>query len=292
MIAAFGLSTHSLDGKIGVLSVHPDGRPCRVGCEFCYLGARVESRPPVTSTSGPYAWRSLLSESLARLDWQELAFALSEPDAEAEVLATCAQSARARGRALAVTTTLAIAHSHPALIATPGVTRVNLSVDPRKGSASPERVAHALEALTGAGAKPEIVLIVSLTDERFAESLIAGRLDELLAVRGVDKIALNALKPPPAWCDRAFWLRALARLGPLLARELDRRVFLDCYVAARIVGLGGCPARADLTPSGAALAFRSCVYQPAPDFVAADATTLARRLRGFTPPSACPFPIV
>ena len=55
-----------------------------------------------------------------------------------------------------------------------------------------------------------------------------------------------------------------------------RRLFLDCYVAARILGLGGCPARADLSPAApAAAAFRSCVYQPAPDFVAADALTLA-----------------
>ena len=29
-------------------------------------------------------------------------------------------------------------------------------------------------------------------------------------------MALNALKPPPDWCDRVFWLRTLAKLQPLL----------------------------------------------------------------------------
>jgi hypothetical protein len=40
------------------------------------------------------------------------------------------------------------------------------------------------------------------------------------------------------------------------------------------------------------MAFRSCVYQAAPDFVAADAVTLAGRLERFAAPAACPFPIV
>jgi hypothetical protein len=28
---------------LGVLSIHLDGARCRVGCEFCYLGERVDS---------------------------------------------------------------------------------------------------------------------------------------------------------------------------------------------------------------------------------------------------------
>jgi hypothetical protein len=299
-----GLSTRPLDGKLGVLSVHADGRPCRVGCEFCYLGARV------ADGAGPDLL--LLADALARLEYDELAFSLSEPSVEAEVLACCAAGAAARGRPLAVTTTLAIAAARPELL--DGAARVNLSVDPRKGPRNvpapvdPRRI-DAIAAALKSRAPVEIVLIVSLVSAEFAGTLLDGLLAELVALPHVDKVALNGLKPPPPWCDRAFWLRALAALRPLLARELDRRLFLDCYVAARILGLGGCPARADLTPAAAptlaaptlaaptpaarslGLAFRGCVYQPAPDFVATDGETLARRLRTFTPPPVCPFPI-
>jgi hypothetical protein len=62
-------------------------------------------------------------------------------------------------------------------------------------------------------------------------------------------------------------------------------------VAARLLGIGDCPARADLAPAAGGVAFRSCVYQPAPDFVTDDAATLAARLDGFSAPAACPFPI-
>ena len=128
-----------------------------------------------------------------------------------------------------------------------------------------------------------------------------------LALPSVDRVALNALKPPPPFCDRRFWLQALQRLGPLLREHLDRRLFLDCYVAARILGLGGCPARPDLSPAstteytqigrkpaaspGAAAEFRSCVYQPAADFVIDRSDELSARLQSFTPPAVCPFPI-
>jgi len=104
----------------------------------------------------------------------------------------------------------------------------------------------------------------------------------------VDRVALNALKPPPPWCDRAFWLRTCARIAPLLAEHLDRRLFLDCYVAARILQLGGCPARPDVSPGRE---FRSCVYQAAPDFRFATVGELAERLANFTAPAVCPFPI-
>ena len=141
----------------------------------------------------------------------------------------------------------------------------------------------------------EIVLIVTLSTQRFARDLLGGLLRDLVELEAIDRLALNAVKPPPHWCDRRFWLSALAQLGPLLRDHLDRRLFLDCYVAARILGLGGCPARPDLSPAGAgskaAIAFRGCVYQPAPDFVTSSAAELTLRLSGFVAPAVCPFPI-
>ena len=43
--------------------------------------------------------------------------------------------------------------------------------------------------------------------------------------------------------------------------------------------------------AGGAVAFRSCVYQPAADFVVRDGGELKNRLRDFIPPAQCPFPI-
>jgi hypothetical protein len=40
------------------------------------------------------------------------------------------------------------------------------------------------------------------------------------------------------------------------------------------------------------VAFRGCVYQPAPDFLIQRGDDLAARLQGFTPPAQCPFPVV
>jgi hypothetical protein len=287
------LSTRAPDGKqasLGVLSVHLSGERCRVGCEFCYLGAREDAgaAPPDVG---------LLEAALERLRYDEVAIAVSEPadDARAPVVRLGAVAAR-RGLPLTITTTMSIAAAAPELL--DGAARANLSVDPRKGPVDARRVsalARALKARRG-GRPLDVVLIVSLTTPEFAARLTDGLLAELVDAPDVDKVALNALKPPPPWCDRAFWLHALARLRPLLERALDRRLFLDCYVAARILRLGGCPARADLSPapspSGSGVAFRACVYQPAADFVAADADALAARLRGFTPPPVCPFPIV
>ena len=191
---------------------------------------------------------------------------------------------------MAVTTTPQLAGRAPELFA--GVARANLSIDSHKGVVEPARVEALAAALRAAHPALEVVLLATLDTPAFAARLVdGGLLGELVALPSVDKVALNALKPPPAWCDRAFWMRALGRLEPLLARALDTRLFLDCYVAARLVGLGGCPARADLSPAAGGLAFRGCVYQPAPDFVAADAPSLAARLDGFTPPAACPFAI-
>lgn len=286
MTSLVTLSTRPSDDKrlpgrsLGTLSLHLDGVPCRVGCAFCYLGARND---------GPAAPDlALLTDALARLRYDEVAVAVSEPLAPAlPRLTAIVAAARAP---VAVTTTLQLARQSPALFA--GVARANLSVNPAKGAVDRARIAATAAALKALHPSLEIVLIASLATPEFAAELVDdGLLAALVDVPAVDKVALNALKPPPDWCDRAFWMRTLGRLQPLLARALDVRLFLDCYVAARLLQLGGCPARADLSPATGGVAFRGCVYAAAPDFVAADAVTLAARLAGFTPPAVCPFPI-
>jgi hypothetical protein len=284
------LSTRLADEKksLGTLSVHLEGAACQVGCEFCYLGARQDA------TAAPLAL-DLVTAALGRLAYRELAVAVSSATADsAAALATLVAAAAARGVPTALTTTAAVVKALPSLLT--GVARLGLSIDPRKGHVKPAAIEQLAVSLRRQFPQLEIVLIVSMTTPEFADQLIRGGLLQLLVdLPAIDKVALNALKPPPPWCDRAFWMRALGELKPLLARALDRRLFLDCYVAARLLQLGGCPARADLSPAAAgtapALAFRSCVYQAAPDFVAADVEMLARRLRGFTPPPVCPFPI-
>ncbi len=266
---------------LGVLSIHIDGARCRVGCPFCYLGARDDS-------GGQSALDvEAVVDALGRLTYREVAVAISEPVAFAlPALDAIRRAARAP---LAITTTMTVAVQHPALFA--GVARASLSIDPHKGRVSPARIGRLALALKRRHPELDVVLVVSLATPAFAEQLVGGLLEELVALPAVDRVALNALKPPPEWCDRAFWLHTLNRLRPLLQRELDRRLFLDCYVAARILGIGGCPARPDLSPAGTgALAFRSCVYQASPDFIA-DAPTLAAHLDGFAVPAVCPFPI-
>ena len=53
MMPLVALSTRRSDEKtsLGTLSIHLDGAPCRVGCAFCYLGARRdgEGAPPAGS---------------------------------------------------------------------------------------------------------------------------------------------------------------------------------------------------------------------------------------------------
>jgi hypothetical protein len=282
MTPLVALSTRRSDEKrsLGTLSIHFDGVPCRVRCAFCYLGARQDGPGRLDP--------AIVTDLLARLRYDEVAVALSEPLEPARpLLAAVVAAARAP---VAVTTTMAIAAREPALLA--GMARVNLSVDPAKGAVEPARIGRLAQALKAAQPGLDLVLIASLATPEFAARLVeGGLLAELVDLPGVDKVALNALKPPPDWCDRAWWMRALATLKPLLARALDRRLFLDCYVAARLLGLGGCPARADLSPAAGGLAFRGCVYAAAPDFVAAEAATLAARLDGFAAPAACPFPI-
>lgn len=261
---------------LGTLSIHLGGAPCGVGCQFCYLGARRDG--------GGRLGLPLAAEALAALPYDELAVAVSDAH-DAAALRVLVSAARAP---VAVTTTL----QQAAHVDLAGVRRLNLSVDSYKGSADPAQIGALAHMLKAAYPALEVVLLATLDTPAFAGRLVdGGLLAALVDLPSVDKVALHALKPPPPWCDRAFWMRALGRLEPLLARALDSRLFLDCYVAARLLGLGGCPARADLAPAAGGVAFRACVYQPAPDFVAADAPSLAARLEGFAAPAACPFAI-
>jgi len=262
---------------LGTLSIHLDGTPCGVGCDFCYLGRRqdaVAGRLPLP----------LAAQALGALRYDEVALAVSDAHDAAALRVLVA----AAGAPVAVTTTLPLAGQ----LDLGGVQRLNLSVDSYKGWADPARIGALARRLKAAHPRLDVVLLATLDTPPFAARLVdGGLLAELVALPGVDKVALNALKPPPPWCDRAFWMRALARLAPLLATALDTRLFLDCYVAARLLGIGACPARPDLSPAAGGVAFRACVYQAAPDFVAADAPSLAARLDGFAAPAACPFAI-
>lgn len=322
--AAEGTSTlrsgASQPARLGVLSVHFEAGRCRVQCPFCYLGERegaVEGRgepgrPATTPIVASDEVVTVVAEALERLAYRELAVTLSEPVdplAATDVLPRLLQTARRMGRPAAVTTTLAVATTaSPTLLGS--ATRLNLSIDPYKGpfagrllapvgQVGARDVGEALDIVAQRFPDAERVLIATLSTPRFAEQLCDGLLAELLDLPTVDRVALNAVKPPPPWCDRAFWLRALHKLRPLLARELDRRLFLDCYVAARILGLGDCPARPDISPAptmsvpGApvSLAFRGCVYQPRADFVFQSAEELAGRTADFVAPAVCPFPI-
>ena len=302
--AAAASPAHS--AGLGVLSIHFEGGRCRVNCPFCYLGKRA-------GTPNVGFDEELVAAAIAELPYREVAVALSEPvEPVLPLLMRLASLANQRHKPVALTTTMAVAMALPEEVLA-RIQRINLSVDPFKGQLAgpggqvePDEVAAVLKAVR-ARAQIEHVLIVTLSTPRFAEQLFAGRLAELLLIPEVDRVALNALKPPPPWCDRAFWLGALHRLRPLLREHLDRRLFLDCYVAARILGIGGCPARPDLSPAsveesgyrqlgraapaGGAVAFRSCVYQPAADFIVRDSRDLQARLVGFTPPEVCPFPI-
>jgi hypothetical protein len=295
MISTVAMSTRVPVGdsgnSVGTLSIHLEGARCRVGCAFCYLGARAGDADSRSSGfDGPAL--ALLVEHLRALRYDELAVAVSEPAGRAaRALPALVEAAAGRGLPVAVTTTLAVASRHAALITPPGVTRVSLSIDPDKGAVAVERVAAVVERLRAAASRPlEVVLLVSLVSPAFTHALTdGGLLAALVDLPSVDAVALNALKPPPPWCDRRFVMATLGRLQPLLARALDRRLHLDCWIAARLLRLGPCPARADLTPTAGGLAFRSCVYQPAIDFVATDALTTRARLRSFEAPARCPF---
>ncbi len=233
-----------------------------------------------------------LERAVRRLPFAELAIAVSDPVRHAEVGRLVAAANR-RSTPVALTTTHEIVDAHPALFE--GVQRVNLSVDSWKLGSDPARLVAALVRASGTlkQARPaiEIIAIATLSTPAFAHALVEeGLLATLVDQPTLDGVALNALKPPPPFCDRGFWLRTLARLRPLLDRALDLRLFLDCYVAARLLGIGGCPARPDLSPSGdGRLAFRACVYAPRPDATIATADELDEVVADFIAPEACPF---
>lgn len=293
-ISAPGAGDGKLAPNLGVLSVHFDGGRCHVRCPFCYLGERegtAQSGLPV----------ELLCTSLQTLAYDELAIALSEPVTPVlGPLRRMIDVAVEKKRRVTLTTTIAAAIGLPP-DAWRGVDRLNLSIDPLKGQfrapvgqVVPEDVGEALRLLPSSVEK---VLIVTLVSPEFADTLVQGLLAHLLALPEVHRVALSGLKPPPPFCSQDFWLRLLARLGPLLRDHLDKRLFLDCYVAARILQVGGCPARPDLSPTSkedaarGALAFRSCVYQSQADFIASRAEDLDMYLQDFQVPARCPFPI-
>lgn len=267
--------------SLGTLGFHVDGRPCRVGCAFCYLGARPEA---AESAIDP----DLVAAAAGRLPVRDLAISVSEPAAlwrpHVEALA---EVARARGLLLAATTTVDVARTAPWLSEACG--RLTLSVDPAKGKAAvtPAAVAATLAAVARPGL--EVVLLVTLATPAFCKRLTEGLLAEFLAIDAACAVALNGIKPPPPWCDRAFWRRLLAAIAPLLDVHLGTRLHLDCYVSARILGLSDCPKKPDIA---AGREFRACVYQREPDFVFDDPADLAARVATYRAPARCPFPIV
>ncbi len=282
--------------SLGVLSVHLEGAPCAVGCPFCYLAARepeaAPRRLPVLreTASNPVLE---LERAIERLPCEELAIAVSEPVPRSDVR-RLVDAARRRGLPIAITTTREIADADPQLLE--GVARLNLSVDPWKlaGADMAQLVAEVARVsanLKAAHPSIEVIAIATLSTPRFAQALVEdGVLAALVDEPSLDGVALNALKPPPPFCDRAFWLSTLGRLRPLLDRALDRRLFLDCYVAARLLGIGGCPGRPDLSPAnGGRIAFRSCVYAPSADVVVDRTDELAPHVAGFVAPAVCPF---
>jgi hypothetical protein len=225
------------------------------------------------------------AEVAASAPARDVAIAVSEPARRWRAgLEAIVGAARARGLPVAITTTPQVVVADPWVI--DGASRLTVSVDPAKGEVD----VAALRAVLATVARPglEIVALPSLVSPEYCDRLAGGLVAELLAAPEIDAVALNGLKPPPPWCDRRFWIGFLARLRPLLDAHLGRRLHLDCYVAARILGLGACPAKPDVSAGGQ---FRACVYQAAPDFVAGDAAELVRRTEAYRPPDACPFAI-
>src|SRR5262249_251283 len=184
-------------------------------------------------------------------------------------LEAIATAAKAHAIPLTITTTAAVVAADPWVL--DGARRVSISIDPEKVRSERPRALASVEDLElpvaldlAPRAGVEVIALVSLASPEFAEALAGGLLAELLARPGFAAVALNGLKPPPPWCDRAFWLRFCARIRPLLEKHLHRRLHLDCYVGARILGLGGCPAKPDVSPGRE---FPACVYQPVPPFL-------------------------
>lgn len=267
--------------RLGTLGFHLDGRPCRVGCEFCYLGARTGAGVPELDRFDAALAADIVGAAPAR----DVAIAVSEPAGRwRAAVERIAGAARARGLPVAITTTPAVVASEGWIAA--ACDRLALSVDSAKGDTDPRSLAAVAVRLVRRGL--ELVAMVTVESPQAADRLARGALAELLAARSIDVVCLNALKPPPVWADRAFWLRFLARLGPLLDANLGRRLHLDCYVGARLLGLGGCPGKLDVAFGGEV---RACVYQQAPSVIIADAADFVRRLVDLGPPGTCPFAV-
>ena len=271
--------------SLGVLSVHLDGAPCSVACAFCYLGARQNARPSDGLVRDLMRRPDELERAVGQLDYAELAIALSEPAVEQDTVTRLVSIAASRNKPTAITTTAQIVLEDPSRLR--GAARLNLSVDPWKLPVDLLDTVRAAASAARAEVR-EVVAIATLSTPAFSSLLVDRLLAQLLELPVLDGVALNALKPPPPFCDRDFWFRALAKLAPLLGSQLERRLHLDCYVAARLLRLGGCPGRADVTPATGGLAFRSCVYAPRADRVES-AEALARSTEGFVPPVVCPF---
>jgi hypothetical protein len=275
----------STQRNLGTLGFHLDGRACRVGCSFCYLGVRPAA---AQASLDPAVAAQVVASAPAR----DVAVAVSEPASRwREGVRAIVEAARKRGLPVAITTTAAVvAHDMWVL---ENATRLTVSVDPEKDRGSAEidlaALREALAAARAAHPELEIIALVSLASPAFCERLAGGLLAELVALPEVNAVALNGLKPPPPWCDRAFWLGFLAKIRPLLDAHLARRLHLDCYVNARILGLGGCPAKPDVTAGNE---FRACVYQRRADFTFSDADDFAQRTADYEAPAICPFPIV
>ncbi len=277
---------------MGTLGFHLDGRPCRVGCDFCYLGARRSLDGPTVGERelDPAQVAAIVAGAPAR----DVAVAVNEPASRWRPgLEAIVAAARARGLGVAITTTPEVVAADPWVV--DGATRLTLSVDPAKrGPTFPLGPAaidpRALAGTAASVARPglEIVALVSMMSPGFCDALAGGLLGEILAIPALSAVALNGLKPPPPWCDRRFQIGFLARLRPLLDAHLGRRLHLDCYVAARILGLGDCPAKPDVS---AGREFRACVYQARPDFVFTDAADFAARTADYRAPAECPFAI-
>ncbi|MEO9196924.1 MAG: hypothetical protein ABI445_24970 [Polyangia bacterium] len=267
--------------SLGVLSVHLDGAPCSVACSFCYLGAREHDGLVRDLRRRP----DELALAVQHLDYDELAVALSDPALEQDAVTKLVAIAAARNKPTAITTTPQIVLEDPSCLR--GATRLNLSVDPWKLPVDLLDTVRAAAEAARAHVR-QVVAVATLSTPGFSAQLVDGLLQQLLELPALDGVALNALKPPPPFCDRDFWLRTLAKLAPLLDSQLERRLHLDCYVAARLLKLGGCPGRADVTPAAGGLAFRSCVYAPAADRVESVAE-LERSTEGFVAPVVCPF---
>lgn len=277
------------------MGFHLDGTICRVGCSFCYLAGREPNAAGERTLD-----EAVLSEIVETLPAGAIAVAVSEPARRwRSGLSALAEAAGRKGVHLSITTTPDVVAADPWVL--DGASRVSLSLDPEKRRADapisirPRRdggidFATLDRALAECARreKLEVVALVSLVSPDLASTLAGGLLGEILDWPGIHAVALNGLKPPPPWCDRAFWLRFSTAIRPLLEKHLHRRLHLDCYVGARILGLGGCPAKPDVSPGRE---FRACVYQGAPDFVFSTAADLARRTAGYTPPAVCPFPI-